>query len=171
MGRVQKGRSPRRAAGSLQKRCRKVLSLFPIFTRNCWGRLGGNYYPHSIAGGSLDSEKLCYLPRLFLLERVTVKPQSQFFWLLLHRFFPHPQMVSVDLALMFKLHWPWMMNEDLLWASEPRLRCRCQTRCGHSIHFAAVHWTLPMHWLHWHCVLSQRQRTKSIAFSEEALRR
>lgn len=109
-------------------------SLFPIFTRTFWGRQSRNYYSHFIGEGNLDPEQFYDLPRIFLLERVTANPQSQFFRLLLHRFFLLPQMVSVGLALTFKLHWPWMMDKNFLWASEPRLRYRCQTHYGLSIH-------------------------------------
>lgn len=109
-------------------------SLFPIFTRTFWGRQSRNYYSHFIGEGNLDPEQFYDLPRIFLLERVTANPQSQFFCLLLHRFFLLPQMVSVGLALTFKLHWPWMMDKNFLWASEPRLRYRCQTHYGLSIH-------------------------------------
>lgn len=48
-------------------------------------------------------------------------------------FVPLLQMVSVGLALTFKLHWPWVMDKDLLWPSEPRLKCRCQTHCEFCI--------------------------------------
>lgn len=66
--------------------------------------------------------------------RVVAEPQSQFFCLLLNKFFPFPQMVSVGLPLTFKLHWPWMMHGDLLRAPESRLRCRCQIHCGLSVY-------------------------------------
>lgn len=77
-------------------------------------------------------------------------------------------MVSVGLALTFKLHWPWMMDEDLLWASEPRLRCRCQTHCGFSIHSCCSSIeppppSTPMCCLRWDYDLSQRQRTRGNA--------
>ena len=40
---------------------------------------------------NLNSEWFYDLIRIFLLLRATAKPQSQFFWLLLYRFFPLPR--------------------------------------------------------------------------------
>lgn len=61
--------------------------LLPMFTGNFWDGQGRNFNPHFIVEGNLHPEQFYCLPRIFLLERVTAKPQSQFSWLLLHSFF------------------------------------------------------------------------------------
>lgn len=125
--------------------------LFLSSTRNSWGKWHRNYM-HFVGGGNFEPQQFQDSPRHFLVSRVTAKPQSHFFffWLLLSNliFFPPPQMVYVDLALHFQASLTWVMDEDLLWTSEPRLECRRQTQYGFpSTPAIAPSWTVPRHFM------------------------
>lgn len=82
------------------------------------------------------------------MSRFTVKPQSHLLggegFCFPFSFFPLPQMVYVALALHFQASVTWMMDEDLLWTSEARLECRCQTQDGLPSSLATgPNWAIP----------------------------
>lgn len=138
-------------------------SLLSIFTGNFWGRQGSNFNPHFIVEGNLHPEQFYYLPRIFLLERVTAKPQSQFSWLLLHRFF-HIRRWCL---------WAWLslssFSDPGWWSGHlsPGRGGGARHGVGSPPTLAAVQRTLLMHVLPWNCDLSHRQSTRSIHYLEK----
>lgn len=124
-----------------------------------------------IGKGNLNPEWFYDLIRMFPLLRATAKPQSQFFWLLLYRFFPLPRWCL----------WVWLSPSSFTdpgWWTEfaPGIWAQAEVQVPNSpcsFHLLLLQFnkappnTCPMSCLHWDYDSSQRQRT----IREAALRR
>lgn len=133
--------------------------LLPMFTGNFWDGKGRNFNPHFIVEGNLHPEQFYCLPRIFLLERVTAKPQSQFSWLLLHRFFHISRWCL----------WAWLSLSSFAdpgWCSghlNPGRGAGARHVVGSPPTLAAVQMHVPP----WDCDLSQRQSPRSMHYLEK----